>query len=220
MSRKSLRVDDSLETYLEELLAEEPDVLVRLRDETSRLEYANMQIGWEQGRLMTLLLRCLGAQNTIEIGVFTGYSTLVTALALPDTGRVVACDINEEWTGIATRYWREAGVAGKIDLRIGPASDTLDVMIADGEAASYDFAFIDADKTGYDTYYERCLELLRPGGLIAIDNALWDGAVADAADDSADTRAIRALNTRIARDPRVEAFLAPVGDGVHLAWKR
>ena len=220
MTRKSLRVDDSLDLYLEKLLAEEPEVLVRLRDETSRLEYANMQIGWEQGRLMTLLLRCLGAQNTIEIGVFTGYSTLVTALALPDAGRIVACDINEEWTGIAMQHWREAGVAGKIDLRIGPAVDTLNAMIAGGEAASYDFAFIDADKTGYDSYYERCLELLRPGGLIAIDNALWNGAVADPADTSADTQAIRALNAKIARDSRVEAFLAPVGDGVHLAWKR
>lgn len=220
MTRERLPIDASLDAYLENLLAEEPDALVRLRDETSRLEFANMQIGWEQGRLMTLLLRCLKAQNTIEIGVFTGYSTLVTALALPDTGRIVACDINEEWTDIATRYWREAGVAGKIDLRIGPASDTLDAMIAGGEETSYDFAFIDADKTGYDTYYERCLELLRPGGLIAIDNALWNGAVVDPADSSADTRAIRALNTKIARDSRVEAFLAPVGDGVHLAWKR
>lgn len=220
MTRKSLRIDDALEGYLENLLADEPDVLVRLRDETSRLEFANMQIGWEQGCLMKLLLRCLAAQSTIEIGVFTGYSTLVTALALPDTGRVVACDINEEWTGIAMRYWREAGVADKIDLRIGQASDTLDAMLAGGEEASYDFAFIDADKTGYDSYYERCLELLRPGGLIAIDNALWDGTVADPADTSADTQAIRALNRKIARDSRVEAFLLPVGDGVHLAWKR
>ena len=220
MTRKSLRIDDALEGYLENLLADEPDVLVRLRDETSRLEFANMQIGWEQGCLMKLLLRCLAAQSTIEIGVFTGYSTLVTALALPDTGRVVACDINEEWTGIAMRYWREAGVADKIDLRIGQASDTLDAMLAGGEEASYDFAFIDADKTGYDSYYERCLELLRPGGLIAIDNALWDGTVVDPAETSADTQAIRALNRKIARDSRVEAFLLPVGDGVHLAWKR
>lgn len=220
MTRKSLRVDDSLELYLNKLLAEEPDALVRLRDETSRLEFANMQIGWDQGRLMTLLLRCIGAENTIEIGVFTGYSTLVTALALPDAGRVVACDISEEWTRIAMRYWQEAGVADKIDLRLGPASDTLDAMIAGGETGAYDFAFIDADKTGYDGYYERCLELLRPGGLIAIDNALWMGAVANPADDSADTQAIRELNRKISRDPRVEAFLTPVGDGVHLAWKR
>lgn len=220
MTRERLSIDASLDGYLENLLAEEPDVLVRLRDETSRLDFARMQIGWEQGRLMMLLLRCLRARNTIEIGVFTGYSALVTAMALPDTGRVVACDINEEWTGIAMRYWREAGAAGKIDLRLGPASDTLDAMIAGGEEGAYDFAFIDADKTGYDTYYERCLELLRPGGLIAIDNALWGGAVVDPADDSADTRAIRALNTKISRDSRVEAFLAPVGDGVHLAWKR
>lgn len=220
MSRKSLRIDDGLQAYLKDLLAEEPKVLVRLRQKTAELECANMQIGWQQGRLLTLLLRCLAARQTIEIGVFTGYSALVTALALPDTGRVVACDSNETWTGIARRYWREAGVADKIDLRIGPASDTLDAMLTGGEAAAYDFAFIDADKTGYDGYYERCLKLLRPGGLIAVDNALWNGAVVNTADDSADTRAIRALNGKIARDSRVEAFLAPVGDGVHLAWKR
>ncbi|MEO0996304.1 MAG: class I SAM-dependent methyltransferase, partial [Pseudomonadota bacterium] len=175
---------------------------------------------WEQGRFMTVLLRCLGARNTIEVGVFTGYSALVTALALPDDGRVVACDVSREWTAMGARYWREAGVADRIDLRIGPASDTLDALIAGGEQASYDFAFIDADKTGYDGYYERCLQLLRPGGVIAIDNALWGGTVADPGKDDADTRAIRALNDKVSRDPRVEAYLAPVGDGLHLAWKR
>ena len=179
-----------------------------------------MQIGWDQARFMTLLLRCVDARNTIEVGVFTGYSTLITALALPDVGRVLACDINREWTNIALQYWREAGVADKIDLRIGPAADTLDAILADGNRESYDFAFIDADKTGYDGYYERCLALLRPGGVIVIDNALWDGSVADPADNSADTKAIRALNQKISRDPRVEAYLAPVGDGVYLAWKR
>ncbi len=220
MTRKNTRVDDALDAYLDGLLAEEPDVLVRLRKETSRLELARMQIGWAQARFMTVLLRCLGAEKTIEIGVFTGYSALVTALALPATGRVVACDISEEWTGIGVPYWRESGVRDKIDLRLGPAGDTLDAMLASGEHGAYDFAFIDADKTGYDLYYERCLELLRPGGLIAIDNALWNGSVVDADDDSADTRAIRELNRKIARDSRVEAFLAPVGDGLHLAWKR
>jgi caffeoyl-CoA O-methyltransferase len=169
---------------------------------------------------MTLLLCCLGARRTIEVGVFTGYSTLITALALPNMGRVVACDINREWTEIAQRYWREAGVANKIDLRIGPATDTLDAMLAGGKREAYDFAFIDADKTGYDGYYERCLALLRPGGVIAIDNALWGGSVANSAENSEDTQAIRALNEKISRDPRVEAYLAPVGDGIHLAWKR
>ena len=220
MTRSSLRIDEALDAYLATLLPEEPAVLVRLREETSRLEAASMQIGWDQARCMTFLLRCLGARNTIEVGVFTGYSTLITALALPDTGRIVACDINREWTDIALKYWREAGVDEKIDLRIGPAADTLDKVLADGNAGSFDFAFIDADKTGYDGYYERCLALLRPGGVIVIDNALWGGSVVDSADCSDDTRAIRALNEKISRDPRVEAYLAPVGDGVHLAWKK
>jgi predicted O-methyltransferase YrrM len=220
MSRSSLRIDDALEAYLTKLLPEEPAVLARLREETSRLEAASMQIGRDQGRLMTVLLCCLGAQRTIEVGVFTGYSTLITALALPNTGRIVACDINREWTDIALRFWREAGVADKIDLRIGPAADTLNAMLAAGEADTYDFAFIDADKPGYDGYYERCLALLRPGGVIAIDNALWGGSVANLAKNSEDTLAIRALNEKISRDPRVEAYLAPVGDGVYLAWKR
>ncbi len=220
MSRNSLRIDDALDAYLAVLLPEEPAVLARLREETSRLEVASMQIGQDQGRFMTLLLRCLGAQRTIEVGVFTGYSTLITALALPNTGHIVACDINRQWTEIALRYWREAGVADKIDLRIGPATDTLDAMLAGGDGESYDFAFIDADKPGYDGYYERCLALLRPGGVIAVDNALWGGSVANSAKNSEDTQAIRALNEKISRDPRVEAYLAPIGDGVHLAWKR
>ena len=220
MTRSSLRIDETLDAYLAGLLPEEPAVLVRLREETSRLEAAGMQIGWDQARFMMLLLHCIGARNTIEVGVFTGYSTLITALAVPDTGRIVACDINREWTDIARKYWRDAGVDHKIDLRIGPATDTLDEILAAGNEGSIDFAFIDADKTGYDGYYERCLTLLRPGGVIVIDNALWGGAVADSADDSEDTLAIRALNDKISRDPRVEAFLAPVGDGVHLAWKR
>ena len=220
MSRNNLRIDDALEAYLAVLLPEELPVLARLRQETSRLEAAAMQIGRDQGRFMTLMLCCLGARRTIEVGVFTGYSTLITALALPNTGRIVACDINRQWTEIALRYWREAGVADKIDLRIGPAADTLDAMLAGGKGESYDFAFIDADKPGYDGYYERCLALLRPGGVIAIDNALWGGSVANSAKNSEDTQAIRALNEKVSRDPRVEAYLAPVGDGVHLAWKR
>lgn len=220
MSRNRLRIDGALEAYLAVLLPEEPAVLARLREETSQLDAASMQIGRDQGRFMTLLLCCLGARQTIEVGVFTGYSTLITALALPNTGRVVACDINREWTEIAQRYWGEAGVANKIDLRIGPATDTLDAMLAGGKKEAYDFAFIDADKSGYDGYYERCLALLRPGGVIAIDNALWGGSVANSAENSEDTQAIRALNEKISRDPRVEAYLAPVGDGIHLAWKR
>lgn len=220
MTRSSLRIDEALDAYLAVLLPEEPAVLVRLREETSRLEAARMQIGWDQARFMTFLLRCLGARNTIEVGVFTGYSTLIAALALPDSGRIVACDINREWTDIAVKFWREAGVDDKIDLRIAPAADTLDGLLADGNGESFDFAFIDADKTGYDGYYERCLALLRPGGVIVIDNALWGGSVANSAECDEDTKAIRALNEKISRDPRVEAYLAPVGDGVHLVWKR
>lgn len=220
MSRSRLRIDEALDDYLAALLPGEPGVLARLREETSQLRYAEMQIGRDQARFMTLLLRCLQAQNTIEVGVFTGYSTLITALALPQDGRIVACDIHREWTEIAQRYWREADVADKIDLRIGPAADTLQAMIADGESEAYDFAFIDADKTGYDGYYEACLALLRPGGVIAIDNALWGGSVADPATKSEDARAIRALNEKVSSDLRVEAYLAPVGDGMHLAWKK
>ena len=220
MTRSRLRIDDALDAYLAALLPAEPAVLVHLREETSRLEGARMQIGWDQARFMTLLLRSLGARNTIEVGVFTGYSTLITALALPEAGRIVACDINREWTEIALKYWSEAGVADKIDLRIGPAADTLDEILAEGNDESWDFAFIDADKTGYDGYYERCLALLRPGGLIVIDNALWGGSVAESANCSEDTKAIRELNEKVSQDPRVEAYLAPVGDGVHLAWKR
>ena len=220
MSRNTLRIDDALESYLADILPEEPAVLERLREETSQLDAASMQIGRDQGRFMTLLLCCLGAQRTIEVGVFTGYSTLITALALPSTGQIVACDISREWTDIAQRYWREAGIANKIDLRIGPAANTLEAMLADGKREPYDFAFIDADKTGYDDYYERCLALLRQGGVIAIDNALWGGSVANSAENSEDTQAIRTLNEKISRDPRVEAYLAPIGDGIHLAWKR
>ena len=220
MSRSTLRIDQALDEYLVKLLPEEPSVLVRLREETSQLDAAGMQIGWDQARFMTFLLRCLGARNTVEVGVFTGYSTLITALALPDEGRIVACDINREWTEIAQNYWHEAGVADKIDLRIGPAADTLDEILADNSGEPLDFAFIDADKTGYDGYYERCLTLLRPGGLIVIDNALWGGSVADPAENSDDTKAICALNQKMSHDPRVEAYLAPVGDGMYLAWKK
>ncbi len=220
MTRSSLRIDEALDAYLAALLPEEPAVLVRLREETSGLEAARMQIGWDQARCMTFLLRCLGARNTIEVGVFTGYSTLITALALPDAGRIVACDINREWTNIALKYWREAGVDDKIDLRIARAAETLDELLADGNGESFDFAFIDADKTGYDGYYERCLALLRPGGVIAVDNALWGGSVANPTECDEDTKAIRVLNEKISRDARVEAYLAPVGDGVHLVWKK
>lgn len=213
-------VDAPTADYLQGLLPPESAVHARLRAETALLPRAVMQIGHEQARFMQLLLRLSGARRTVEIGVFTGYSALITAEALPEDGRVIACDINAEWTTLAQRYWAEAGVAHKIDLRLAPALQTLDALIAAGEEGAFDFAFIDADKGNGINYYERCLRLLRPGGLVALDNALWDGLTADPAAGDADTLAIRALNAHIASDPRVDACLAVCGDGLHLARKR
>lgn len=191
-----------------------------LREETARDEMANMQIAPEQGQFMALLIKMIGARRTLEVGVYTGYSALCTALALPDDGRIIACDVNEEWTTVARRYWQEAGVAHKIDLRLAPASDTLAQLIEDGRAESFDFAFIDADKINYDRYYEQCLALIRPGGLIAVDNVLWDGAVADSSITDPDTEAIRAFNKKIHPDARVDLSLVPIADGLTLARKR
>jgi caffeoyl-CoA O-methyltransferase len=167
-----------------------------------------------------MLVRLIGARRCIEVGTFTGYSSLAVALALPDDGRIIACDVSEEWTQVARRYWAEAGIAGKIDLRLAPAGETLDKLIAGGAAGTIDFAFIDADKTGYDAYYERLLQLLRPGGLIVFDNVLWGGSVADPADRSADTEALRALNSKLATDQRIDLSMVPIGDGFSLCRKR
>jgi len=213
-------VDAATASYLRGLLPPEGAVHARLRAETARLPRAVMQIGHEQARFMQLLLRLSGAKRTIEIGVFTGYSTLITAEALPADGEVIACDVNAEWTAIAQRYWQEAGQAHKIALRLAPALQTLDALIAAGEESSFDFAFFDADKGNGIPYYERCLQLLRPGGLVMADNALWDGLTADPAAHDADTLAIRALNAHLASHPRVESYLAVCGDGLHLARKR
>ena len=179
-----------------------------------------MQVGPEQGQFMALLVELLGARNALEVGTFTGYSALAVALALPEDGRLVACDVSEEWTAIGRRYWEEAGVAHKIDLRLAPAVETLDALLAEGCGGTFDFAFIDADKEGYDAYYERALELMRPGGLVVLDNTLWRGKVADPTISDADTEALRALNTKLAGDERVTLSLLPVGDGVTLARKR
>jgi caffeoyl-CoA O-methyltransferase len=180
-----------------------------------------MQISPDQGAVMAMLVKLMGARRTIEIGVFTGYSALSVALALPDDGRILACDINDDFTSIGKPHWAAAGVAGKIDLRLAPAVRTLDAALAAGEAGTYDFAFIDADKTGYDAYYERCLQLLRPGGLVAIDNVLWGGDVArPAAADDADTRALQALNDKIRADERVDLAMLAISDGITLARKR
>ena len=211
---------EALHAYFLKTTVHEPALLGRLRQETARLPNGGMQISPEQGQLMTLLVELLGVRRALEVGVFTGYSSTIVALALPADGRLVACDVSTEWTDIARRYWREAGVESKIELHVRPATETLDALLAAGDAGSFDFAFIDADKLGYDAYYERCLELLRPGGLIAVDNTLWSGRVADASDQADSTRAIRALNLKIANDPRVTAALLPIGDGLYLAKKR
>ncbi|KPJ97965.1 MAG: SAM-dependent methyltransferase, partial [Desulfobacterales bacterium SG8_35] len=201
MSSKTLCITADLYEYMLSVSLREPDVLRELRAETAHDEKANMQISPEQGQFMGLLVKLLGAERTLDIGVYTGYSSLCIGLALPQGGRVVACDVNREWTDIARRYWRKAGVEEKIELRLAPARQTLEHLLERGPQ-TFDFAFIDADKINYDTYYEYCLQLIRPGGLIAIDNVLWDGAVADSAINDAETVAIRALNRKIHAEPR------------------
>ena len=220
MSNRSIALTESLYDYLLSVSLREPPLLLALREETAALPTRSMQIAPEQGQFMALLLRLMGARRCLEVGVFTGYSSLVTALALPDDGRLVACDVSEEWTAIARRYWREAGVEHKIELRLAPATETLDALVAAGEAGRFDMAFIDADKTSYLAYYERALLLLRPGGLIVVDNTLWSGRVADPESADADTVALRHFNEALHRDERVELSLVPVGDGLTLARKR
>jgi len=219
MSNRSLGLDDTLYDYLlAHSLREHPEQIA-LREATRSHPRAGMQISPEQGQFMALLVKLLGARRTLEIGVFTGYSALSVALALPADGRILACDVSEEYTRIGRPYWERAGVAHKIDLRLAPALQTLDAELAAGASGRYDFAFIDADKTGYADYYERCLQLLRQGGLIAIDNVLWSGAVAQPARDD-DTRALQALNQRLHHDERIDLSMLPVGDGLTLARKR
>ncbi|MEA5506460.1 class I SAM-dependent methyltransferase [Halotia wernerae UHCC 0503] len=206
--------------YLLSIYSREPDILRQLRQETSNHSMSRMQIAPEQGQFMALLVQLMGAKKTLEVGVFTGYSSLVVALALPTDGKMVACDISEEFTAIARHYWQQAGVANKIDLHIAPAMETLDNLLAAGEANSFDFAFIDADKSNYDGYYERSLLLVRPGGLIAIDNVLWSGRVADPQVQDNRTTKIRALNEKLHQDQRISLSLIPIADGLTLAWKR
>jgi caffeoyl-CoA O-methyltransferase len=221
MSRRTLNLDEHLYRYLLEHSLREHPQQAALRAATQDHPRAGMQISPEQGQLMALLVRLLGARRTIEVGVFTGYSLLTVALALPADGRVLACDLSEEFTAIGRPYWRRAGVEHKIELVLAPALATLDARLAAGEAGQYDFAFIDADKSSYDAYYERCLRLLRAGGLIAIDNVLWSGRVAVATDEAdADTAALQALNTKLHADERIDLALVPIGDGLTLARKR
>jgi caffeoyl-CoA O-methyltransferase len=219
VSTRTLGISDTLHEYLLGALTREPPVLARLREETSKLAYAGMQISPEQGRFMQWLVGLVGARRCLEVGVFTGYSSLSVGLALPDDGRVVACDVSDEWTRVARRYWAEAGIAHKFELRLGPALTTLDALAAAGELSTFDFAFIDADKDNYRAYYERCLGLLRPGGVLAVDNALWSGKVADPTVTDKDTSAIRELNAHAVSDPRVSASMITIGDGLLVARK-
>ncbi len=220
MTNKFLPLNDRLHDYLLSVSLREPELLRRLREETALLPQAQMQISAEQGQFMRLLIELIGARKALEVGVFTGYSSLCVALALPVDGHMVACDMSDEWTQIARRYWREAGVTEKISLRLQPGRETLDELIAGGEAETFDFAFIDADKSNYEVYYEQALMLVRPGALIVVDNVLWSGRVADEADQETDTVAIRAFNRKLHADERVTISLVPVADGLTLARKR
>lgn len=219
MSKQTLGLDQQLYEYLLDVSVREAKILQKLRAETAEYPGAIMQIAPEQGQFMALLVKLLGAKKTLEIGVFTGYSSLVTALSLPPEGKIVACDIDEESTSIARRYWQEAGVIDKIDLRIAPALETLDKLLEEGQTNTFDFAFIDADKRNYENYYEKCLQLIRPGGLIAVDNVLWFGKVADPQDEDKRTVAIRDFNQKLAQDKRVKISLVPIADGLTLALK-
>ena len=220
MSKQSLELDNRLYEYLLSVSLREAEVLTKLRQETSQHSASIMQISPDQGQFMALLIKLLGATKTLDIGVFTGYSSLVVALALPEHGKVIACDRDPQATAIARRYWQEAGVAHKIELHLAPALETLDKLIADGESGSFDFAFIDADKRNYSNYYERALTLIRPGGIVAIDNVLWFGSVADPQDTDKRTIAIREFNQKLHQDSRVDISMLAIADGLTLALKK
>jgi caffeoyl-CoA O-methyltransferase len=219
MARRSLELDDRLYDYLVQFGTRESDLLKDLRNETAKLPGAGMQIGPEQGAFMGLLVELIGAKRALEVGTFTGYSSLCIAGAMPADGKLICCDVSEEYTKVARDYWRRAGLESKIELRLGPAVATLDALIA-ANVEPFDFAFIDADKTNYSNYYDRAIQLVRPGGLIAIDNVLWGGSVADPKENDEDTQAIRAVNQKVRNDDRVTLALAPIGDGLTLARKR
>lgn len=220
MSSRNNNIPEALYDYiLNNTLRDRPE-LKALRDETADMPAAGMQISPDQGQFMALLVKATAAKRTIEVGTFTGYSALVVAQALPADGMLVACDVSDEFTSVGKPHWEKAGVADRIDLRLGPAVETLDAMIAAGEAGQYDMAFIDADKENYPAYYERCLTLLRTGGLILVDNVLWGGRVADPAEQDETTQAIRDLTKRMHADERIDFSLLPVGDGLSLAVKR
>ena len=220
MSNRTITMTDALYDYLLQVSLREAPVLRRLRDFTSRRPHAGMQISPEQGQFMALLVEMIGAKRCIEVGTFTGYSSTAVALALPPRGKLICCDVSEDYTAVARKFWRQAGVESKIELRLAPAKRTLDELLRKGQAGKFDFAFIDADKENYGAYYERVLKLLRRGGLVAIDNVLWGDSVLDAKDQSVDTKAIRAFNKKLKSDKRVSLSLVPIGDGLTLARKR
>ncbi len=220
MANRTIGISEELAAYVARVGVREPAVLTRLREQTATIPEHGMQIAPEEGAFLALLVELTGARRCIEIGTFTGYSSTAVALALPEDGRLVCCDVSEQWTGMARGYWAEAGVADKIELRLAPAAETLDRMLGAGEEGGYDFAFVDADKSGYDGYYERLLSLVRPGGLIAFDNTLWGGAVADPDVDDVDTCALRRLNEKLVHDERVSLCLLPVANGVTLVRRR
>lgn len=219
MGKQTIGLEQDVYDYLLSVSLREPEVLTQLRLETAQLPRAIMQISPEQGQFMALLVKILAAKKTLDIGVFTGYSSLAVALALPADGKIIACDVSEEYTNIARRYWQKAGVADKIDLHIAPALETLDQLVAAGESETFDFAFIDADKGNYDNYYERSLQLIRPGGLIAVDNVLWSGKVADPQVQDNQTNKIRSFNQKLHQDSRITLSLVPIADGLTLARK-
>ena len=220
MGKNSIENHAQMYQYLQSVSVRETDTMRKLRQETVNLPDHMMQISPDQGQFMAMIVKLIDARRIVEIGTFTGYSALCMAMALPTDGQLVACDISDEWTGIGKRYWHEAGVASKIDLRIAPALETLEALLADGLAGKFDLAFIDADKPAYQDYYERCVELIRPNGLIMIDNVFWEGKVVDPNDQDKDTVAIRNLNASIARDNRVEVSMIAVGDGLSLVRKK
>jgi caffeoyl-CoA O-methyltransferase len=221
MSSRTLQITEPIHDYLLSVSLREPAILSKLRDETAKLEAAGMQISPEQGQFMRLLVKMLGAKRTLEIGVFTGYSALSVALVLPDDGQIVACDVSEEWTAMARRYWHAAGIAHKIDLYLAPATETLAALVGnEANHGTFDFAFIDADKANYATYYDHAFKLIRRGGVIAIDNVLWGGSLVDESNQDEDSNALRALNQQLHKDDRIDLSMVPIGDGLTLARKR
>ncbi len=220
VSKRTIKLDQPLYDYLLEISLREAPILKALREETAADPMHNMQIAPEQGQFMALLAKLIDARRYIEVGVFTGYSSLAVGLALPADGEIIACDVSEEWTSIAKRYWRQAGLEERIHLHLAPANETLQTLLDEGQGERFDFAFIDADKEGYATYYELLLRLIRPGGLIAVDNVLWGGAVIDPDKNDADTEAIRKFNRSLLGDARVDISLVPIGDGLTLARKK